>query len=252
MPDIALEREIGRGGNGVVYLGRQTYLERTVAVKVINPGKIGTEGGRFTERFQREAKLLAGLAHPNIVACYQAGLTPDGDCYLAMEFVEGHSLSEHIAANGPLHPEIAARIALDTARALDFANARGIIHRDVKPDNILLRTESGPGADSGFPFTVKLVDLGLAKVCDDGDTARMTQTGLVMGTPVTMAPEQFTDPEGVDFRADIYGLGCVLYQCLTAVRAFPQRDIMAMMMAKSAGGACGLRMAWSTSRAGKV
>ena len=92
MPDIALEREIGRGGNGVVYLGRQTYLERTVAVKVINPGKIGTEGGRFTERFQREAKLLAGLAHPNIVACYQAGLTPDGDCYLAMEFVEGYSL----------------------------------------------------------------------------------------------------------------------------------------------------------------
>lgn len=106
----------------------------------------------------------------------------------------------------------------------------------MKPDNILLRTESGPGADSGFPFTVKLVDLGLAKVCDDGDTARMTQTGLVMGTPVTMAPEQFTDPEGVDFRADIYGLGCVLYQCLTAVRAFPQRDIMAVMMAKSAGG----------------
>lgn len=236
IPDVELDNEIGRGGMGVVYRGRQPYLDRRVAVKLllVDPA---TADDEYVKRFQREAKILAGLSHPHIVACYSAGITSDRHPYLVMEFIDGPNLKHWIAEHGPLKPEQALRITRELAQALGHANQNGIIHRDVKPENVLLmKREGGDSADPGdFPFQAKLVDLGLARPQGSGGDMHLTGAGQVMGTPSTMAPEQFDNPEGVDFRADIYGLGCVLYHALIGRPAFEGRTLAAIVTAKVSG-----------------
>ena len=223
--DVDITGELGRGGMGVVYEGRQSYIDRRVAVKVLlNHASCDQE---FTDRFQREAKILAGLNHPNIVACYQAGVGEDENCFLVMEFIEGENLEEYLAGNGALTPEQAIGVLIKIGEALSYAFQNGIIHRDVKPENILLGSES---CDI-LPFTPKLVDLGLARP-DASANMQLTAQGVIMGTPATMAPEQFDDPDNVDQRADIYGLGCVLYQALCAERAFSGAGLSQIMEAK--------------------
>ncbi len=236
IPDIELDEEIGRGGMGVVYRGRQPYLDRKVAVKILFV-KNTPKPQEFVERFRREAKILAGLSHAHIVACHQAGTTPSGDCYLAMEFIDGPNLRSWVEREGPLPERAALEVARDIACALEHAHGQGIIHRDVKPENVLLQKMERPPAGTAFPFVAKLVDLGLARPDHGSQDTRLTVEGSVMGTPSTMAPEQFDAPDDVDFRADIYGLGCVLYFALAGEAAFPERAITAIMMRKATGGA---------------
>jgi len=235
LPEITIEGVLGRGGMGVVYRGTQTWLDRAVAVKVLEVGA-QSAGDRFVDRFRREAKLLARFDHPHIVKCYQAGVTDDERPYLVMELVEGCSLAQWVERAGPLGEDRALRVIADLADALEHAHAAGMIHRDVKPENVLLQTTPAP-ADGG-PFTVKLADLGLARVessaaAGDVGSGALTAAGVILGTPVTMAPEQFDDPESVDHRADIYGLGCVLYFALTGAQAFAGKTLSELLVAKS-------------------
>jgi serine/threonine-protein kinase len=217
IPDVALRCEIARGGMGVVYRGRQAFLERDVAVKLLAPH---LQGEQFAARFRREARLLAGIKHPHIVACHTAGITAGGQSYLVMEFVDGPNLKAWIAEHGALAVPAALRLARQLASALGHAAELGVIHRDVKPENVLLETPTSTAALAAFPFVPKLVDLGLARMTHEVGDLGLTSPGAVMGTLGTMAPEQIDAPDAVDFRADIYGLGCVLYHMLTGAPAF--------------------------------
>ena len=230
IPDVVLEAELGRGGMGVVYRGRQIYLDRVVAIKLLLVD--GADGQEFVRRFQREAKILASLAHPNIVSCYQAGVTAANSPYLVMEFIDGPTLKDWVAENGRVPVRNALALTRDLAKALDHAHESGIIHRDVKPENVLLARTP---AESPFPFIAKLVDLGLARPSQPAGDMNLTRQGAVLGTPATMAPEQFDDPENVDYRADIYGLGCVLYHALVGKPAFEGKTLAAIVTAKVSG-----------------
>jgi serine/threonine protein kinase len=231
IPGITLQREIARGGMGVVYSGRQDFLDRRVAVKLLS---VELGGESFAQRFQREAKILAGIKHPNIVACHMAGTTDDGQSYLVMEFIDGPTLKNWILENGPLAVPAALRLTRAVGQALAHAHTLGIIHRDVKPENILLETLTSTAIDVAFPFTPKIVDLGLARASEGTASLGLTSPGSVMGTPATMSPEQFDEPEAVDFRSDIYGLGCALYEMLTGKPAFRGKKLTEIVTQKRA------------------
>ena len=230
IPDVVLEAELGRGGMGVVYRGRQIYLDRVVAVKLLLVD--GADGQEFVRRFQREAKILASLAHPNIVSCYQAGVTAANSPYLVMEFIDGPTLKDWVAEHGRVPVRQALALTRDLAKALDHAHESGIIHRDVKPENVLLAKTAAEGS---FPYMAKLVDLGLARPSQPAGDMHLTRQGAVLGTPSTMSPEQFDDPENVDYRADIYGLGCVLFHALVGKPAFDGKTLAAIVTAKVSG-----------------
>ncbi|MCU0866958.1 MAG: serine/threonine protein kinase [Planctomycetes bacterium] len=229
IPEVTLLRELARGGMGIVYRGRQDFLERDVAVKLLSPE---LQGERFAARFRREAKLLAGIKHPYIVACYAAGVAPTGQHYLVMELVEGPTLERWIAQNGPVPVRSAVRIASQLASALGQACDLGVIHRDIKVANIVLEAANGSTLDPLFPFVPKLVDLGLARMVDGSTDLARTMPGAVMGSPSTMAPEQFDTPDLVDFRADIYGLGCVLFEMLTGKPAYASERLTDLVVMK--------------------
>jgi serine/threonine protein kinase len=226
---ITLQYEIARGGMGVVYSGRQDFLDRRVAVKLLS---VELGGESFVQRFQREAKILAGIKHPNIVACHLAGQTDEGQSYLVMEFIDGPSLKKWIADHGPVPVKAALRTTRATAQALAHAHSLGIIHRDVKPENILLETVTSTALDVHFPFTPKVVDLGLARASEGSASLGLTSPGSVMGTPATMSPEQYDEPDAVDFRTDIYGLGCVLFEMLVGQPAFRGKKLSEIVTRK--------------------
>lgn len=198
--DFELISEIARGGMGVVYEAREPGLNRVVALKMIRAA--GLAGEQEIRRFHAEAAAAAKLDHPGIVPVYGAGVL-DGHPYYTMALVRGSSLSERIRRDGPLPPSEAARIVAAAAQAVQFAHARDIVHRDIKPHNILLD-------ESGVP---RIADFGLAKhlLAD----ASLTATGQVMGTPSYMPPEQATDAAAVGPAADVYSLGATLYCALT-------------------------------------
>ena len=222
---IALDAEIGAGGMGKVYVARQTYLNRQVAVKVLLHSVSREE--TFTQRFHREAQILAQLDHPHIVRCHEAGVSPTGECYLVMEFIQGTDLKKYIKEHGALPESQVMIIAEQLVEALLHAHEQDIIHRDIKPENILLKEV---GENDKFPFVVKLADLGLAR--PQNRDKQLTMTGSILGTPSTMAPEQFDNPDEVDFRADIYGVGCVLFHCLTGQAAFRETTLGDIIVAK--------------------
>nr|BFE63964.1 hypothetical protein GCM10020063_084900 [Dactylosporangium thailandense] len=194
-----LRSVIGRGGMADVWLAVDGRLERPVAVKILH-GDGGADPS-LPERFEREAHTAARLSHPSIVAVYDFGVD-DGTPYLVMELVQGHSLADELAA-GPLDPRRAAHIAERVCDALEAAHNAGVVHRDVKPANILI---SGEGE-------VKVCDFGIASITDRAQTA-LTAPATVIGTSSYMAPEQVLG-EPVDARTDLYALGCVLYTMLT-------------------------------------
>jgi len=199
-PNLEIESLLGQGGMGVVYKARQKQLDRTVALKVLSPQLAADP--QFVERFTREAKALAQLSHPNIVAIHEYGVH-DGVPYLVMEFVDGTPLRKLLATK-KLTPERALEIVPQICEALQYAHSRGVVHRDIKPENVLLDREG----------RVKIADFGLAKLAT-ADQTRITHTHMLMGSPSYMAPEQVEKPHAVDHRADIYSLGVVFYEMLT-------------------------------------
>jgi eukaryotic-like serine/threonine-protein kinase len=196
-----MHRRLARGGMSDVYLARDLLLERPVAVKVLFPEF--AKDPTFVERFRREAQAAANLNHPNIVAVYDWG-QQSGTYFIVMEYIEGRSLSEIVRTEGPLHPRRAAEITADVAAALGFAHRNGVVHRDIKPGNIMI-------APSG---QVKVADFGIAQAVAGGTEANLTQAGAVMGTATYFSPEQ-AQGKPVDPRSDLYSLGCVLYEMLT-------------------------------------
>jgi len=200
-PQLEVLEPIGKGGMGAVYKARQKDLDRLVALKVL-PVRAGTDPG-FTERFTREARALARLSHPNIVAVYEFGQV-DSLHYFIMEYVDGTNLRQ-VERSGGLEPKQALAIIPQICEALQFAHDKGIVHRDIKPENILLDREGH----------VKIADFGLAKILGQRQDLTLTAEGHIMGTPHYMAPEQVEHPQAVDHRADIYSLGVVFYEMLT-------------------------------------
>jgi serine/threonine-protein kinase len=203
-----IEGVIGRGGMSVVYLAEHARLERKVALKVLAPELAGSE--RFHDRFLRESKLAASIDDPNIVPIYDAD-EAEGVLFIAMRYVEGSDLKQTIRDAGPLDPQRVSAIVDQIASALDAAHARGLVHRDVKPANVLLTPDDH----------VYVSDFGLTKRAVS--VSGLTETGQLIGTIDYVAPEQIKgDP--VDKRADIYSLGCLLFECLTGHAPYP-RDI---------------------------
>jgi serine/threonine-protein kinase len=200
---------LGRGGMGEVYLAHDTRLDRRVALKLLPPHSVGDPAA--VARFRREALALARLSHPAIVQVHDAD-EDAGRHFLVMEHVEGDSLAAALRQYGALPPAWAAECARQAALGLQHAHERGLVHRDVKPSNLLVTAEG----------QVKVLDLGLARFLQDqlGDPAR-TREGACLGTPDYAAPEQFRNARGVDERADQYGLGCTLYHLLTGRPPFP-------------------------------
>ncbi len=190
---------LGQGGMGIVYKGRQQGLDRIVALKVMSDRLAGD--AEFVKRFEKEAKAMAALSHPNIVGVFNFGIDA-GRCFIVMEFVDGANLRQ-LLRERKLTPGEALKIVPQLCDALEYAHEEGVVHRDIKPENILLDRRG----------RVKITDFGLAKLANAA--AHGTLTGLVMGTPHYMAPEQVEAPKDVDHRADIYSMGVVLYELLT-------------------------------------
>ena len=202
-PQHEIRGILGRGGMGAVYKGWQRSLDRFVAIKILPPG-LDDGISDFTERFKREAKAMAHLKHPGIVAVHDAGTTASGLLYFVMECVEGTDVQQLMRDGQRLDPGEALRITSAACDALAYAHAHGVIHRDIKPSNIML--------DEGG--TVKVADFGLAKSTAP-ETTVLTVSNITMGTPDFMAPEALHGVAHVDHRADIYALGVMLYQTLT-------------------------------------
>ena len=215
--------ELGRGGMGVTYLARDKVLRRRVALKVIDTPTVSTHRDSQTarERFLREARAAAALRHPNVAAVYHFGAAPDvSRCFYAMELVEGETLETRVRRHGPLNPKVVVEIATQIAQALTAAAAQGLIHRDLKPGNIMLK----PGNAGATELEVKIIDFGLAKaVADVGGEMDITH-GEFVGTPNFASPEQF-ESRPVDVRSDIYSLGATLWFALTGKTPFAGRNI---------------------------
>ena len=208
-----IETVAGRGGMGIVYRATQLSLGRPVALKLIAPEHAADDG--FRERFQRESRMAAAIDHPNVIPVYEAG-EEDGRLYLVMRWVAGTDLHRLLRAEGKIDPLRAAEIVNQVAGALDAAHQAGLIHRDVKPANVLLSGEHA-----------YLADFGLTRFAG-ADT--LTTAGHFLGTVDYMAPEQF-HPGPNDARADVYALGCVLFAALTGAPPFLRETVPATMLA---------------------
>jgi serine/threonine-protein kinase len=195
-----LERELGQGGMATVYLAHDLRHQRKVAVKVLKPELAAVLGA---ERFVVEIRTTAALQHPHILPLFDSG-TADGFLYYVMPFIEGETLRARLDRETQLGVDEAIRIACDVADALDYAHRHGVVHRDVKPENILLH--------DGRPV---VADFGIALAVSAAAGGRMTETGLSLGTPHYMSPEQATADKDITGRSDIYSLASVLYEMLT-------------------------------------
>jgi hypothetical protein len=224
-PRYRVFRLLGRGGMGAVYLAEHRHMGRAVALKVINPELLHHPGA--LPRFQQEVRAAARLDHPNIVAAYDADHAGSLH-FLVMEYVEGQNLADYLAARGPLPVAKAALVARQAALGLQHAHDHGMVHRDMKPHNLMFQTSP----DTSASPVVKVLDFGLARFAaeprgiseehmDDSDS-RLTTAGAVVGTADYIAPEQVQDAHGADGRADVYSLGCTLYHLLAGRPPFPE------------------------------
>jgi eukaryotic-like serine/threonine-protein kinase len=204
------ERELGRGGMATVYLARDLSEGRPVAIKAMHRNLSSASG---VERFRREMGIAASLSHPRIVPLYDSG-DADGVLYYIMPYVEGESLFQRLKRERRLSLEDALQIAHDVADALGYAHSRGILHRDVKPENILLAERHA-----------LIADFGLARAIRAADHRKLTETGVIVGTVYYMSPEQLREEPNLDQRVDIYSLGCILYEMLSGRPLYTGRSI---------------------------
>ncbi len=205
-----LERKLGEGGMGAVYRARHAMLRRPTAVKLLLPDRAGAAN---LKRFEREVQLTAELTHPNTITIFDYGRTPDGLLYYAMELLDGANLETIVKRTGPMPPARAVHVLTQIAGSLAEAHDLHLIHRDVKPANVLLCVRGGR------PDVAKVVDFGLVKVLDKDDP-QATRSDIVAGTPLFLAPESITHPDRVDARSDLYSLGCVAFFLLTGRQVF--------------------------------
>ncbi|HEY1969818.1 MAG TPA: protein kinase [Pseudonocardia sp.] len=213
---------IGRGGMGIVYRAFDSRHDREVALKVL-PEDLSSDPV-FRARFQQEARTAAKIEHPHVVPIYDFGEI-DGRTYLTMRLIKGQNLDHLIRAAGKLTPPRAAAVLAQVASALDAAHGAGLIHRDVKPANVIVTPPAQHTAEFAY-----LMDFGIARAVDASTRTALTATNVALGTPHYMAPERFLN-EGIDHRADIYSLGCVLFETLTGRRPFPDDAIGTIMLA---------------------
>lgn len=202
-----IEKLLGRGGMGAVYLGRHTVIGKKVAVKFLH--QQFTHNEEIVKRFYREAQAAAAIAHKNIIDVLDVGVSETREPYLVMEYLEGESLSHLLRRNGNIDLAAACGILEPTLLALAAAHSKGIIHRDLKPENIFLVKQ-----DDDIP-QIKIIDFGISKITQLGASGRFTQTGTLLGTPAYMSPEQARGDSGVDHRSDLYSVGVMLYEMLS-------------------------------------
>lgn len=211
-----LDQLIGRGGMAAVWSATDTLLGRAVAIKRLHAGLLADE--EHAERFRREAVLVARLSHPNLVHLLDRGEDADGP-YLVMELIEGENLKTRIRREGALDPDEAARICAQVGRALAYAHSQGVVHRDIKAQNVLLSPHG----------EVKLADFGIARLMEADDGEALTRTDMLLGSADYLSPEQ-ADGRPIDARTDVYSLGIVLYECLTGALPFTGEGFVAVAM----------------------
>src|SRR5580700_7519094 len=216
-----VREEIGHGGMATVYRAHDRRLGRDVAVKVIHPHL--RDSGEVARRFSIEAQAVAKLRHPNIVEVFDVSAEGEAEQYLVVELLRGRTLRKMLQAGGALPPEVAAAIGIELLSALSHAHVHGVVHRDVKPENVIIEHRSAepapdaqgsfrslPPSQPGERMSIKLTDFGIAKLLD---VQGMTSTGQVLGSPAHMAPEQI-EGQDVDARSDVFGMGVLLYECM--------------------------------------
>jgi tRNA A-37 threonylcarbamoyl transferase component Bud32 len=218
-PAYIVEGEVGRGGNGIVYRARDARLKRAVAVKVLPPEL--AYRSEIRTRFLQEAQTAAQLSHPNIVPIYTVD-ERDNLVYFVMAFIDGESLGAKLRATGPMAADASKRVLREVGQALAYAHARGVIHRDIKPDNILLSLDG----------RAMVTDFGIARAVDESSTGgtRLTATGMAIGTPAYMSPEQCAGDRTIDGRSDLYSLGVVGYQMLSGLPPFTGSSTPALLI----------------------
>jgi serine/threonine protein kinase len=217
-----LEELLGKGGMGAVYKGKHALIGKTVAVKFLHAEFSGNE--EVVKRFYREAQAAAAIGHDNIIDVLDVGVSPNGEPYLVMEFLEGENLGAMLARTGPVDIGTACAVLEPVLLALNMAHQKGIVHRDLKPDNIFMVHREGA------PPKVKLIDFGISKFAENLQGEKLTQTGSVMGTPAYMSPEQARGDSNLDHRADVYSMGVILYEMLTGKLPFVGDNFTAMII----------------------
>lgn len=220
-----VEKVIGQGGFGAVYQAVHTATADRVAIKVLRADV--QQAADVSTRFRHEAKATSRLKHPNTVRVFDFGQIDDGNLYLAMEFLEGKTLSDMLRQQSPVAPKRLVHIATQVLKSLSEAHSKGLVHRDLKPDNIFLQTVHG---EADF---VKVLDFGIAKSMVGDQTTDVTSTGAIIGTPRYMSPEQARG-KGIDTRTDLYSLGIILFEALTGSEPFPADSPLSMLLRRVA------------------
>jgi serine/threonine-protein kinase len=218
-----LTRRLGAGAMGEVYLAEHALLRRPCAVKLIRPA--GPDGGRQAARFEREVQATAALTHPNAVEIYDYGRAEDGTFYYAMEYLPGLTLDQLVARHGPLPPGRVVHLLRQLCGPLREAHAAGLVHRDVKPANVMVC------ARGGVPDVAKLLDFGLVGLAEADGAGKLTRDGAVAGTPEYMSPEQAEGLGGLDGRTDVYSLGAVGYFLLAGRPPFRRATALQLLLA---------------------